>query len=651
MILWWALLARADPAGDEIGEPEAILVTGTHDPADPSLTPSQVTVVPIDAQIPASADVATAVARAPGAVIQRLGGLGDLAVVGLRGSASRQVEVTIDGVPLNPEGGSAVDLSELPLRGFERVMIYRGFAPPLAGSGAMGGVVALQTGERRAAGLTLSGGSWGTARGTALASAPLPALPGGSAWFAADGLATAGTFPWYDDGGTRIHDDDDRVVARSNNDARQLSTVSRLRAGEQLQLTAMHAGLWRTEGVPGATFAPTEGVRSDVSRHLVALRGEGTSGAVRGAVLLCGLQRLETFDDRGAEIGLTADWIASRTETARLRGSLSALTARQLRLDAGLGISLDRFQADDLIRQVPGTPSGRRVARGVLAATLGPQPLRLTPGLTAIHLASSAPGADAARTLALPRVGARLDGRGPWQLKANAGASARPPDLLELFGDRGPLVGNPGLRPERGIAVDLGIGGAPGATQLEAVGFARRVQDLIVWRQGPQGVSRAENVDEATLAGLEGALAWSRGGLSLGANGALVRAVDTSDDPTYRGNQLPRVPVASAELRGALSRGPIRLALDLSWAAGSFADAANFVPQPSRALLGGTLTAGPWDGWALELDVRNALDRIVATVPRDPLVDDGTTTPAAVVDLGGYPLPGRTFLLTVRLSP
>lgn len=646
MILPPLSLALAGP------EPEEIVVTGEHDPADPAETSSQVTVVTIDDRIPASADVATAVGRAPGAVIGRLGGLGDRATVGLRGSASRQVEVTIDGIPLNPEGGLAVDLSELPLRGFERVMIYRGLAPPLVGSGALGGVVELSTGERRVSSLTLSGGSWGTARGAALASGALPGPAAASGWFAVDGLATAGTFPWYDDGGTRITASDDRVVIRGNNDARQLSTLSRIQAGDPLRITVLHAGLWRSEGLPGATFAPSLGVRSDMSRHLIAARGEGTVGVVRGGLLLQGLRRTEVFDDRGGEIGLTADWLSSTTETGRARGTLSALPLPQLRLDAALGVSLDRFRSDDLLRSTIGARGGRRVTRGVLAAGLGPTSgaWRVTPGIVGIQIASSMTGAATDRTLILPRVGARLSASPAVTLKANAGAGARPPDLLELFGDRGPLVGNPMLRPERGITADLGIGGAWIRAQLEAVGFARRVHDLIVWSQGPQGVSRAENVDEATIIGLEGAGSWQGRWLELEASGALVRAVDTSDDPTYRGNQLPRVPAASVGLQGAVARDGLRLALDLSLAAGRFADDANLVPRPSQVLLGSTLALrrGPT---SLELDVRNVLDRIVATVPRDPLVDDGSTAPAAVVDLAGYPLPGRTFLLTVRLQP
>ena len=136
-------------------------------PDEVSATPAQVTVIPVDERLPASADVATAVARAPGVVVRRLGGLGDLAQVGIRGAGARQSEVLLDGIPLNPEGGSAVDLSELPLRALDRVEVYRGQAPALLGTTALGGAVALWTTDAPVTRVSLGAGSWGTARGDA----------------------------------------------------------------------------------------------------------------------------------------------------------------------------------------------------------------------------------------------------------------------------------------------------------------------------------------------------------------------------------------------------------------------------------------------------------------------------------------------------
>jgi hypothetical protein len=67
--------------------------------------------------------------------------------------------------------------------------------------------------------------------------------------------------------------------------------------------------------------------------------------------------------------------------------------------------------------------------------------------------------------------------------------------------------------------------------------------------------------------------------------------------------------------------------------------------------LGSTLELRPTRQIAVELDARNLLDTLAARVPRDPLVDDGVWVRTAVVDFTGYPLPGRTLTLTVRLEP
>jgi outer membrane receptor protein involved in Fe transport len=107
------------------------------------------------------------------------------------------------------------------------------------------------------------------------------------------------------------------------------------------------------------------------------------------------------------------------------------------------------------------------------------------------------------------------------------------------------------------------------------------------------------------------------------------------------------VPAFETFVLAALTPDPVRIASDLSLTAGTYSDRANHTLQPPRFLLGATATVrhGPV---ALELDVRNLLDVRTVQVPRDPLVDDGVRVPATLVDFTGYPLPGRSFLLSVR---
>ena len=122
-----------------------MVIEADRDPG--SNTSASVTVVAVDETLSAAEDVAGVVESASGTVVRRLGGLGDYAAVSIRGSSFRQVQVYLDGVPLNPDGSSAVNLSELPLSAFSRVEIYRGNAPPRFGAAPIGGVLNLVTAD------------------------------------------------------------------------------------------------------------------------------------------------------------------------------------------------------------------------------------------------------------------------------------------------------------------------------------------------------------------------------------------------------------------------------------------------------------------------------------------------------------------------
>src|SRR5207247_2634121 len=60
-----------------------------------------------------------------------------------------------------------------------------------------------------------------------------------------------------------------------------------------------------------------------------------------------------------------------------------------------------------------------------------------------------------------PRVSMRAAITSDLSLKASAGWYVRLPTLIELFGDRGTIVGTPALLPERGPSADAGVVYAP----------------------------------------------------------------------------------------------------------------------------------------------------------------------------------------------
>src|SRR5262249_6742842 len=107
-------------------------------------------------------------AASPGATIRRLGDLGQLATVALRGSSTDQILVFLDGIPITSAASGTVDLSTIPPGLIDRIEIVRGNAGARYGAGALGGVVNLiarrpETSE--AEGEVLYG-SWNTATAT-----------------------------------------------------------------------------------------------------------------------------------------------------------------------------------------------------------------------------------------------------------------------------------------------------------------------------------------------------------------------------------------------------------------------------------------------------------------------------------------------------
>jgi len=89
--------------------------------------------------------VADAVATLPGVNLERYGPGGGSASVGIRGSSSEQVLVLIDGTPAGGAQILDVDLAAIPTSGVERVEVVEGGGSTLYGSGSIGGVINIIT--------------------------------------------------------------------------------------------------------------------------------------------------------------------------------------------------------------------------------------------------------------------------------------------------------------------------------------------------------------------------------------------------------------------------------------------------------------------------------------------------------------------------
>lgn len=671
----------ADPgAGDaRAAEPGAPSSPSAPDEADdeltvapagprPGSTAASLTVLPLGADLPPGEDLASVVDTASGTTVRRLGGLGDFAAVSLRGSTFRQVEVFLDGLPLNPDGASAVNLSELPVSAFDRVEIYRGMAPVAFGSGAIGGVLNLVTPTRAVpptVGLRV--GSFGTAGTHAVVGpkqGPVDAL------VAFDQLHTEGDFPYFDDQGTEYTRFDDRTPTRVNNAIDRASLLGRVRFGPpNARVSLLESFVASHQELPGPISATSVEASAGTVRNLFGVGADLTpSTQLRVLPQAWWLWRQETLDDRAGEIGVGSQWARDRSGTVGAQTSAVWAPAPWLTATGLLRGRHERYDATDLLTGADDGARTRLAGQAAVGADvrLWRDRITLSPAVQLEvlddrgaatspweHTPLPAPGVDVWPT---PRVGA-LYRPWPWlSLKGTAGTYLRVPDLLELFGDRGTMMGNPGLLPETGEAWEVGVRAeAPweGLVQgsIDAAYARRTVHDLIAWVQNSQHTQYPLNIGEAYVRSTEAAVTVHVGGwLSSQSNLTWTLTRNLLEDPAYADNALPGIP--DLELSQATTlRWPERVALTHTWSYTglTFTDTANIGFTAPRDLHSLALDVTPVPGLpTVRAEVLNLFDVRGTAVDRNPLDDgDDTRVVKPLTDFSGYPLPGRTVMVAL----
>jgi iron complex outermembrane receptor protein len=584
-------------------------------------------------------DLADLLRRVPGARVRDYGGLGSYATISVRASTAEQVTVLVDGLPQNRALGGPVDLSSIPATQIERVTVFRGFAPAGLGLGGIGGVVDVRTRApaREPGGrVDVLAGELGTARlstGWSLRTGSR-----GSVRFGGEALASRGDFTFLDTGATLFDPSDDAVRRRANNDLEQGALLAQgvWREIGPGDLRAAIRAQRRDRGVPGLDNLASESARLDET--LTQLTGSWSwrrEGALRGLdLVLDGFdERIELRDPEG-DLGLVQD------RATRLRGAALASIVRgalgRHRLQARIDLRREDARVRDAALEVSDRGGANRELLGVTAEelvvlgrfTLAPSARwdwRRDDFRAAGAGTLPPPARDVTESEWAGKLGLSWAAGRRTSLRGSVGRFYRSPNLTELFGDRGSVIGNPGLRSERGRAAEIGLArrweGEPSAVDLEVVAFTREVEDLIQFLPQSQGTAVAQNVLAARVRGLEGYLALRLPrGIRLDASATLQRAEDDSGT-IFDGEPLAYQPERLGYLGAELGRGPVLARWELTYVGPNNTTRLD-QPElrlPSRVIHDLSIGHRWSNGLRLGIDVRNLFDRQVRDVARYPL--------------------------------
>lgn len=673
MLAFAGAVARADEQPPVTAEGETIFVISPppfegSDDRERALGEAPFVTVLHPTDHPSTTSVADAIATSAGALSSRLGGLGSFQTISVRGASPGHTAVLIDGVPLAKLAAVTTDLGRYPLDAFGEVRFYRGAVPVELGGAGVGGAIDLVTklgrgprGERFTA--SAGYGSYGARHLRAHYGDEHGEHAQIETSTTLSYQGATGDYSYFDDGGTLLNPNDDGYRVRANNGFDQLDASTRF----ALKRRPLGAGLrlaYKRQGLPGSTANPAATAKLTTFDGIFDAFGETRAGAWSGRHLGFMLLELQKLRDETGELGLGD---AKRTNTTVSLGVSSTWRhpIGRHRLTAGAELRADAFgDRDDTtdMESVTGTRVGGAVTAAIDLA-LAPQ-LVLTPAMRFEALKSQPTpitvgpmtGVDVPSRWDLvpsPRITALFSVTPDVAIKGSTGRYARLPTLLEVFGNRGFILGTPDLKPERGPSSDLGVVWAPARAQgrvdrilVQGDVFASRTHDTIAFITYAGFVTRAANIGDTQAYGAE-LIASGRIARMLSLTASYTRLVteQMSNDVNLDGKPVPRRPghvvYGRAELERTVMKRSASVWLDGSWQAESFLDPASLGRTPSRLLVGSGARVEIVRGLGVALAVTNLADARISTLPL------ARPTPTPLTDVAGFPLPGRSFYVSL----
>ena len=609
-------------------------------------------------------DLGETLNQVAGVQVRRYGGAGFASVPALRGAAAAQIQIFMDGMPLNSAQTGATDLSLVPVDRLVAAEVHRGAVPTGWGGAGGAGAVNLVT-EGRASGLSgvLRTGTWGDRTGRADWGWNSPD-GSTSLILLAHGRRSDNDYTFTNHRQTFHTAGDDTVGRRDNAWFRHWGWWGSARHQARDWQIRLQAGFTRQDGGrPGSLNYPSPAASVRRQRADSQLRLDWVNhvrfqvSAAREKQFLYDPES-EVDDGFGGTISSIAEDLTSRLSYRDTlgggSGGLGRLSTGPLDMvEVAAGVQ-HRGQWFDQRYDADADPLRNRNATSAFAgltAHLAHNRLKIMPAwrwqrteddfpaLPPLPWLPEEVGAYHRRDDVSPSLGALWEIRpNSFFLQAHLAESVRVPTWIELFGHRGGIDGNRELAPEEIAAADLAVMWRAGAGYGRLALFRARTRNAIVFVQNSPGTSKARNIGRTRTWGLEWETGWQAGRhLQVSANLTWQDAEDQGIETAYQGLDLPFLSEISAWCRLGRRSGAVRPWAEVQYEGPRFRDRSNTLLDraPERSLVNAGLVCDVPDGWlpgpavSLSAEVRNLTD-------------------SSVYDIEQFPLPGRSWHLSLR---
>ena len=605
-----------------------------------------------------------------GVRIRRYGGMGAYSTASIRGSTSNQVNVYIDGIPLNHAGMGEVNLSALNTDSISEIEIRRNgdtFGSPI------GGALHLKTAKERE---TPSGFKIGSGIGSFDTFRVIGEAWGGEAFqydVSTKAESSRQNFKFHNDNGTPvINTIDDFEDTRENANYKHYFATARFGwHGFQTDFKLLNDTAKAENGLPGPIARQTKRTRAELLRNTTGLSTD-TKGLfadwfrLQNRVFFTEYQN--QFHDPDQEYDPTTPHSFARLRSYGLNvePTIYLLDYYQT-IKLFLGTEREGFwkerrnRFEERVERLPAKTRGKSTLRFEDEAAFFDDRLILTASAEYQQIVDRFPDQDyrfrsvfdedptyKEHNLRNFSGGVRgvvyREQKNDIYLKLHASTGSRLPLFVELFGQPGAIIGNTRLVPEKADTIEGGFGmqlskpaELPLQADLEIIGFERRVTDLILFVPNSQFSVRPENVDKANIRGVESSLKLKAfDHIKLYTNYTWQKAINESDIRYVKGKYLAYQPLH--DFAGGLSwfNDFIETGIDASYQGALYKDRTNdpFNYQPGYWLYGLFFR---WQVFGkdekkkdlrISFDIKNLLNR-------------------RAVEISGYPLPGRAVYLSI----